>query len=94
MTALPAIFVTHGAPTLPLDDTQARDFLANDRCALGLGLPGQLRHRGFLGRTHRAQRLAASVDHLGEDVLARTRDRQPNLGSVSHETVPDVPTSA
>jgi len=28
MTALPAIFVTHGAPTLVVDDTPARDFLA------------------------------------------------------------------
>jgi len=28
VTALPALFITHGAPTLPLDDTPARDFLA------------------------------------------------------------------
>ncbi len=27
MTALPAVFVTHGAPTLPFDETPARDFL-------------------------------------------------------------------
>ena len=35
MTTLPAIFVSHGAPTLPLDDIPARDFLRG----LGASLP-------------------------------------------------------
>jgi len=32
---LPAVFVTHGAPTLPLDDTPARTFLASLGARLG-----------------------------------------------------------
>ncbi len=35
MTTLPSIFVSHGAPTLPLDDIPARDFLRG----LGAALP-------------------------------------------------------
>ncbi len=35
MSKLPAIFVSHGAPTLPLDDIPARDFLR----ALGASMP-------------------------------------------------------
>src|SRR5262245_497592 len=35
MPMLPAIFVSHGAPTMPLDDCPARDFLKS----LGKGLP-------------------------------------------------------
>ena len=36
---LPAIFVSHGAPTLPLTDVPARHFLQG----LGAGLPGRPR---------------------------------------------------
>lgn len=35
MTALPAIFVSHGAPTLPFDDVPARDFLRGLGATLG-----------------------------------------------------------